>query len=60
LKIFDFPNFSAGQPESIDMLIVKIGRTVEKLFKEGFFHENSPLAPIEWNFDVFVLFPLLR
>jgi hypothetical protein len=29
----------------------------------GIFHENFPLAPLEWNFEnvyVFVLFPLLR
>jgi hypothetical protein len=36
---------------------------VKKLLLGVFFHENSPLAPLEWkfkNFDVCILFPLLR
>jgi hypothetical protein len=40
-------NFSSCQTKSIGMLIVKIGRTDEKLFKGEFFHENSPPAPLE-------------
>jgi hypothetical protein len=29
------------------MLIVKIGRTVKKLFKRGVFDKNCSLAPLE-------------
>jgi hypothetical protein len=39
---------------------VKIGRTVEKLFKRGFFDKNCSLAPVEGNFenvDDLILFP---
>jgi hypothetical protein len=39
------PLFSACQRESIGMLIVKIGRTVKKLFKRGFFTKLAPLLP---------------
>jgi hypothetical protein len=56
------PRFSPCRPESIGMLIVKIGRTVKTLFNGVFWHESYPLAPLEWNFenfDDFVLFPLL-
>jgi hypothetical protein len=49
--------------ESIGMLFVKIGRTDEKLFKGILFNENSLLVSIVRNyenFDVLILFPLLR
>jgi hypothetical protein len=36
---------------------VKIGRTIEKLFKGVFFHGNFPAAPIILNFEeLFELF----
>ena len=42
-----FPYSSACRDEAIDMLIVKIGRTVKKLLLGVFFHENSPGASLE-------------
>jgi hypothetical protein len=36
--------------ESIGVLLVKIGRTVENLFKNGLFYNNCFLAPLDWNF----------
>jgi hypothetical protein len=41
------------------MLIVKSSRMDEKLLLGIFFHENSPLAPLEWNFDVLFSSPCL-
>jgi hypothetical protein len=43
--------FSARRPESNDMLTVKIGPTVKRLFEVEYFHENFPLAPLERNFE---------
>jgi hypothetical protein len=39
--------FSPCQPESIGMLIVKIGRMAEKLFNRGVFDKNCSVAPLE-------------
>jgi hypothetical protein len=42
------------------MFILKIGRTVEKLLLGVFFHQNSPVAPLELNIENFNGFVLLR
>jgi hypothetical protein len=47
LELFYNSIFSACQPESISMLIVKIGHRVIKLLLRGFLHENSSL--LLWN-----------
>jgi hypothetical protein len=51
------PHFSACQPESIGILMVKISRTHEKLLLGVFYHENFSLALLGWNFDVFLFSP---
>jgi hypothetical protein len=44
------------QSESIGMLLVKIGRTVQKLINRGVFDKNCSLASLDWNLEKFRIF----
>jgi hypothetical protein len=43
--LLDIRHFPPHQSESIGMLLVKIGRTVQKLIKKGVIGKNCSLAP---------------
>ena len=52
-NMFDNSTFYACRPESIGILSVEIGWIVEKLLFVVFFHEISPIDPLESIFGIF-------
>jgi hypothetical protein len=62
VKFGFFCYFHFFQLVNLNWSVCWLEKSVKRLksYLRGIFNENVPFAPLEWNFDYFILLPLLR